>query len=83
MRPLGLLLVVVQVFVQGQLLRVRGRNDADLIVLVVSTSSIVDRVNVKLRRRRLAGKLSESLHKFLLEVVVDVVLLSEEHNTTL
>lgn len=83
LRLLALALVLAEEAVQVQLLGLDGRDDADLVILVIATAGIADGVDVKLGCSWLSRKLSKSLHEFLLEVVVDLILLAEEDNSTL
>ncbi len=62
-----------------QLAVLHGRDDADFVVPAAAVAPRVDDgVDVQARRRGLARELAESLHQLLLQVVCDVVLLSEE-----
>lgn len=74
----------VQEFVLVDLLGLLGADDAYLIVAATETSAgIDDRMNVQLRRLGLARELAQALHKLLLEIVGDVILLAKEDYTAL
>ena len=80
---LALLLLDEQAVPAVDLLGLLGRNDANLIVLASELPARVgDGMDVQLGRGRLAAELTEALHKLLLEIVGDVVLLTEENHTT-
>lgn len=61
-----------------------GADDTDLVVASTKTStSIDDRMDVQFRSLWFARELAQTLHKLLLEVIGDVVLLAEEDHTAL
>lgn len=80
---LALLLAALQEAREVELLGVRGRDDADLVVLVQLAPGVVDGVDVQLGGGGLARELAEALDELLLEVVGDVVLLAEEDDPAL
>jgi hypothetical protein len=74
--------VIEQVLIK--LLRLFWINDADLVIFHGSFSSwVIDGVDMEFGGRRFAGELSKALGKDFLEVVVEGVLLTEEHDTAL
>ena len=75
--------LVVFAFLQAvlciQLAVLHRRDDADLIVLAATVPrGVDDGVDMQARRRGLARELAEPLHQLLLQIVGDVVLLTEE-----
>lgn len=82
--PLRLLALLLGAKVlRVQLLGLDGRNNADLVVLVLLAGRVHDWVDVQPGGLRLAGQLAEALDKLLLEVVGDVILLPEEDDAAL
>lgn len=66
------------------LLILHRANDADLIVASANFAVRVDDgMNVQLRRRRLSRKLTQALCQLLLQSIVDLVLGTEEDNSSL
>lgn len=61
-----------------------GADGADFRVAAAQLAlGVEDRVDMQLRRLRLAAELAETLNELLLEIVGEVVLLAEEDNATL
>lgn len=82
----GLPVVVVDglVAIRIQLLGLLRRNDANLIVLApVLPCCVVHGVNMQLGSFGFPRQFPETLHKLLLQVIGDVVLLAEEYNASL
>ena len=77
----ALLLVVESVCIE--LVRLLGRNDADLVVVSAKfPAAIRNRMDVESRSGGLSRELAQPLGQLLLEIVAEIVLLSEEYNAS-
>lgn len=68
-----------------QLLGLLRRDDTNLVIFldIVLPTGVVDGVDMQLGSGRLAAELAESLDELLLDLVCDIVLLTEEDDATL
>ncbi len=79
-----LLLRLEEQFIPIDFLSLLGGDDTDFIVFPTQlTSRIGDGMNMEFGCGRLAGELAETLNELFLQVIVYIVLLAEEHHTSL
>jgi hypothetical protein len=80
--PLALLALLLAKELVVDLLGLNGGDDTDLVVDVLASAGVHDRVNMQFRSRGLARELAEALDELLLQLVGQVVLLAEEDDAT-
>jgi len=79
-----LLLIEVEKTILVQLLCLFRANDTNLIILASETAArVADGMNMQFASWRLAGQFTQTLSKFFLEVIVEIILFTEEYHSAL